>query len=107
MVCADVYVEQGDMLKISFRGGEVLLSVKSVVAGGIKEYGVGVVVDIHFLPDIFQDLNYKDPPIILHRIVLLTHVNDIWSLGCIVYRCLFGYPLCSFDCQNINGLIFF
>ena len=32
-------------LTISFQGRKVLLSVKSVVAGGVKEYGGGVVVD--------------------------------------------------------------
>ena len=32
-------------LTISFRGRKVLLSVKSVVAGGVKEDGGGVVVD--------------------------------------------------------------
>ena len=31
---ADIYVEHGDMLTISFRGRKVLMSVKSVVAGG-------------------------------------------------------------------------
>ena len=33
---ADIYVEHGDMLTISFRGRKVLMSVKSVVAGGVK-----------------------------------------------------------------------
>ena len=32
-------------LTISFRGRKVLLSVKSVVAGGVKEDGGGVAVD--------------------------------------------------------------
>ena len=32
---------------------------------------------------------------------------DLWSLGCILYHRLFGYPLCNFDCQQINSLIFF
>ena len=48
--CADVYVERGDMLTISFQGWKVLLSVKSVVTGGVKEDGGGVVVDSHVLP---------------------------------------------------------
>ena len=48
-----------------------MLSVKSVVTGGVKEYGRGVAVDIQVLPEILRDLNYEDPPIILHRIVPL------------------------------------
>ena len=32
---------------------------------------------------------------------------DIWSLGCIIFRCLFGPPLCNFDCQQINSLQLF
>ena len=32
---------------------------------------------------------------------------DIWSLGCILYHRLFGSPLCNFDCQKINSLIYF
>ena len=43
--CADVYVKRGDMLTISFRGRKVLLSVKAVVAGRVKEDGGGVSVD--------------------------------------------------------------
>ena len=35
--CADVYVERGDMLTISFRGRKVLLTMKSVVNGGSKK----------------------------------------------------------------------
>ena len=30
---------------------------------------------------------------------------DLWSLGCILYRRLFGSPLCNFDCQKINSLL--
>ena len=41
--CADVCVEQGDMLTISFRGKKVILPVKSVVDGGVKEDGKSVV----------------------------------------------------------------
>ena len=63
--CADVYVKRGDMLTISFQGRKVFLSVKSVVARGVREDGGGVAVDIHFLPEILRDLNYKDPPTIL------------------------------------------
>ena len=59
---ADVYIERGDTLKISFRGREVLLPVKSVVAGGDKEDEGGVEVDSHVLPEIFQDLNYEESP---------------------------------------------
>ena len=99
--CADVYVEQGDMLKISFWGRNLFLSAKSVVAGGVKEDNEGVAVDSHVLPEIFRDLNYEDPPIILHRIVTSTHVDDLCSLGCIIYHRLFGSPLCNFDCQNL------
>ena len=62
------------------------MAVKSVVVGGVKEDGVGVVVDSHVLPDISRDLNYEDPPIILHSIVSSTYVNDLWSLGCILYH---------------------
>ena len=39
--CADVYVERGDMLTISFRGRNVLLLVKSVVARGSKKMEEG------------------------------------------------------------------
>ena len=48
--CADVYVERGDMLTISFRGRKVLLPVKSVVAMGVKEEWGGVAVYSHVLP---------------------------------------------------------
>ena len=64
-------------------------------------------MDSHLLPEILRDLNYKDSPIILHRIVPSTHVNDLCSLGCILYHHLFGSPLCNFDCQKINSFIFF
>ena len=50
--CTDVYVKQGDMLTISFQGRKVLLSVKSVVPGGVKEDGGGLAVDSHVLPEI-------------------------------------------------------
>ena len=30
---------------------------------------------------------------------------DIWSLGCILYRLLFGSPLCNFDSQQTNSLL--
>ena len=30
---------------------------------------------------------------------------DIWSLGCIIYHLLFGYPLFKFDSQQINSLM--
>ena len=82
--------------------------MKSVVAGGFKEDGGGgVAVDSHVLPEILRDLNYKDATITLHRIVPSTHVDDIWSLGYILYHCLFGSPLSNFDCQKINILILF
>ena len=51
--CADVYVKRGDMLTIYFRGRKVFLLVKSVVAGGVIEDGVGVAVESHVLPEIF------------------------------------------------------
>ena len=47
-------------LTISFRGRKVLLSVKSVVAGGVKEDGGGVVVhspSIHRFIDHLIDLS--------------------------------------------------
>ena len=50
--CVDVYVERRDMLTISFQGRKIFLSVKSVVARGVKEYEGGVAVDSHVLPDI-------------------------------------------------------
>ena len=105
--CAYVYVKQGDMLTISFQGRKVFLPLKSVVAGGVKEDGGGGggAVEIHVLTEILQDLNYEDPPIILNIIVPSTHVDDLWSLGCIIYQSLFGSPLCSFDCQQINSLL--
>ena len=55
--CADVYDKRGDMLTISFRGRKVLLSVKLVVAGGVKEDGGGVAVDSHVLMKILRELN--------------------------------------------------
>ena len=48
--CTEVYVKRGEMLTISFRGRRVLLPVKSVVVGGVKEDMGGVAVDIHDLP---------------------------------------------------------
>ena len=81
--------------------------MKSVVAGGIKEDGGGVAVDSHVLPEILQDLNYEDPTIILHGIVPSTHVDDLWSLGFILYHRLFGSPLCNFDSQKIYSIILF
>ena len=74
---------------------------------GVKEDEIGVAVDSHVLPDILRDLNYEDPPIILHMIVPSTHVDDLWSLGCILYRRLFGSPFSNFDCRQINSLILF
>ena len=64
-------------LTISFLGRKVLLSVKAVVAGRVKEDGGGVAVDSHVLPEILRDLNYEGPPIILHTIVPSTHVDDL------------------------------
>ena len=32
---------------------------------------------------------------------------DLWFLGCIIFHCLFGPPLCNFDCQQINSLLLF
>ena len=32
---------------------------------------------------------------------------DLWSLGCILYHRLFGFPLRNFDFQQINSLILF
>ena len=84
-----------------------MLLAKSVVEGGVKEYGGGVTVESHVLLEILKYLNYGDTPIILHIIFPSTHVNDIWSLGCIIYHRLFGSPLCNFDCQQINSLILF
>ena len=52
VACADVYVKQGDMLTISFRGRKVLLLVKSVVARGVKEDEGGVAVESHVLTEI-------------------------------------------------------
>ena len=60
--------------------------MKSVVAGGAKEDGGGVAVENHVLTEILRDLNYKDSPIILHRIFPSTHVDDLWSLGCMLYH---------------------
>ena len=107
VACGDVYVERGDMLTISFRGRKVLLPVKSVVAMGVKEEWGGVAVDSNVLPKILQDFKYKDLPIILHIIVPTTHIDDLWSLGCILYHHIFGSPLCNFDFQKINSLILF
>ena len=73
-------------LTIYFRGRKVFLSVKSVVAGGVREDRGGVAVDIHFLPEILRDMNYEYPPTILHSIIPSTHVNDLWYLGCILYH---------------------
>ena len=81
--------------------------MKSVVDGGVREDRGGVAVDIHFLPEILRDLNYEYPPTILHRIIPSTHVDEIWSLECIISHRIFGSPLCNFDCQQINSLILF
>ena len=83
---------EGGMLTIFFQGRKVLLLVKSVVAGGVKEDEGRVEVDSHVLPEILRDLNCDDPPIILHGIVPSTHVDDLWSLGCILYHRLFWFP---------------
>ena len=32
---------------------------------------------------------------------------DLRSLGCILYKCIFGSSYCNFDCQQINSLILF
>ena len=47
-------------------------------------------MESHVFPEILRDLDYKDLPIILHGIVPSTHVDDLWSLGFILYHRLFG-----------------
>ena len=32
---------------------------------------------------------------------------DLRSLGCIIYKCIFGSSYCNFDCQQINSFIYF
>ena len=33
------------------------------------------------------------------------HTYDLWSLVCIIYHLIFGYPLCNIDSQQINSLL--
>ena len=61
-------------------------------------------MESHVLTEILRYLNYEDPPIIIHRIVPSTHINDLWYLGCILYHSLFGSPLYNFDLDG-GGLV--
>ena len=69
-----------------FEGGRFCCRWSQWCPGGVKEYGEGVEVYIHVLPEIVQDFNFEDSPIIFHRIVPSTHIDDISSLGCILYH---------------------